>query len=319
MSDSVRSGRAWRPHDRPAGPSDTPIEGDEIVVEELTLVPPARLASGSAGRVLPLAAVVALVATVGLGGRILDGDQAGAPAASPSPVAATPSSPAPLFVLLEPGEGARLAGSAVTVRGTARAALGSVRVAVVVGSVVLGQADIAVRAAGPVTATVPILTGLAPLSASLEVTRTQGGSAVMLARRGLVVTATSPVQVWRAVYVPGRPRANIEIDGFAPLTVPTISASAADGDLREASTTTRVWPLNGRNSQAAAAIGLAVFRVEVSLMSDTIPSTVTISWRDVLDGTSGSIVTAVQLPPDTRPTATAAPASTSSPLPRSSP
>ncbi len=282
MPGIVGAGSSWKSSGRTTRRAPW-ADCDDVVVEELTLVPPARISGGSMRHVVPLIAVGALVAAAGLGGRFLMGASGTGTPAAPTPAAATPAATPAVVELLEPVEGQRSSGPAVRFR--ARAAIhGSIHVVIAVGAIVLGESEVPIEAPGVVNADVEVLAPLQPVRATLEVSRDDGGHRRVLADRGIVVVGGAPVVLWHATYVPQPRGGRIDVEGYAPLTVPIVTVSAPDGACREASTTIRV---RGTAGSAAAALGLAVFHLDVALVSAEVPASVRLTWTDALEETSG--------------------------------
>jgi len=283
--------------DRAAAPTAT--------IEELTGADLVRVA-GPAARWLRFAIVIGAAAiclgfaghawgspVAGVGG---DAGIAGVRSASPAPVPQVVPTAAPRgvpFVIVSAAEGEISGGEVVSIHGIANESLRDIHLAVVLGDAELGSLDLGSVSAGPVRADIPVIAPGFDVPVNLEVSAsTLDGSSYRLAH-GLVLGVGRRISLWRptTTALPGG-AVGLAIDGCGPSTIDLVRVVVRTRAGRLlASTITpnavadeRPGPNGGRRR------GLGSFHAWI-VVPGPIPTAgwqVEISWRDELDGSSGS-------------------------------
>lgn len=314
--DPTRMAVPSAPYATTPGDADAP----EWVIEEIGEAVSADQSRTGGERWLCLA-IAALGALTGFGfiGRMTDGGSStggsrGAvatsePSGSPTPVVASRAAAAVVDAPLEltsPAEGDTIESTVLNVVGVAHRRLGTVHLAVVLGGAVLGSTDVDVRAAGPITAAIPVFAPPVGVRVELVATfngaveRVGPGSAAPRAapvRRSFVLRPGGPLALWPARVLHSRTATTLSVSGYAPVGVGRVRIRVVSETGRTLGRATAVVAMNGARAGSVGgyALGLGSFDARLALVAHLGPGPVRIEvdWRDAIGGEWGTTVLTV--------------------------
>ena len=243
--------------------------------------------------------VLAAVTGFGFIGR-LEGDVPAGRAPAPSAQTAAGPSVSPAgsvqaaaakdpFVIVSPADGATIRSSTLEVKAFASRALGTLHLAVLIGSVELGQADAEITEPGPVDTSIAVFAPPVAVQVELVVT-TDAGSDVV--RRALWLGGGGRLGLWPTRVLRSDGHTVLVVSGYAPLGFDRLTIRV---------TTWAGTPV-GRGeaevgvdaaqpgSSGGLAFGTGSFEARVSLPGSVRAGRLVLSvdWRDVATGDSGT-------------------------------
>lgn len=281
--------------------------GYAAVIEELTTMPRESVRPHGDIRIALAVGLIASVLAFGLIGHQVS-TPATARSVSPEAIGISSrtarmpdaSAASPVTALLrisEPGDGALTAGPIVHVRAIASAALGTVRLAVKLGMIELGATTVEVAGPGAVAVAIPVIVPRFRVPVQLLIVAAPALRPVPLASANYMLQGGGSVEVWEATAAGEGGHHVVTVAGFAGTTVSSLAVEvrSSTGKLLARRLVTRGGgPAGARGSSLL--LDRWVFRTPVLLADGaSVPRKVDITWADPSEGTSGEMLTSVQV------------------------